>query len=85
MGYLRRASEPRIRLLARCRVPGSVAKCTLHEFHGFVPFPWIECPRQPNPERFLVSKVDTSVRELVDMVTRGELRVPEMQRSYARA
>lgn len=27
-------------------------------------------------------KVDTSVRELVSMVSRGELRLPEMQRSY---
>jgi uncharacterized protein with ParB-like and HNH nuclease domain len=29
-----------------------------------------------------VGKVDTSVRELVDMVKRGELRLPEMQRRY---
>src|SRR5438477_8092623 len=27
-------------------------------------------------------KVDISVRELVDMVDRGELRLPEMQRRY---
>jgi uncharacterized protein with ParB-like and HNH nuclease domain len=27
-------------------------------------------------------KVDTTVRELVDMVKRGELRLPEMQRRY---
>lgn len=27
-------------------------------------------------------KVDTTVRELVDMVGRGELRLPEMQRRY---
>ena len=29
-----------------------------------------------------MGKVDTSVRELVDMVKRGELRLPEMQRRY---
>src|SRR5438094_10495590 len=29
-----------------------------------------------------MAKVDTTVRELVDMVGRGELRLPEMQRRY---
>src|SRR5947208_5232402 len=40
--------------------------------------PWRRC----RPWEGCVPKVDTTVRELVDMVGRGELRLPEMQRRY---
>src|SRR3954469_23167925 len=38
--------------------------------------------RQSSQGRAAVPKVDISVGELVDMITRGELRLPELQRRY---
>src|SRR5919198_1150375 len=45
-----------------------------------VPHPWF--PRLPFFGDLLMPKTDITVKALVELIDRGELRLPEMQRQY---